>query len=75
MTTRPQTDAADRSEDIVLTVAETAKRLKVSAWTINRLIRERTLGSIQIGARRLVPSSDIDAYIERLRGEEHSYGF
>lgn len=55
------------TDELVFTVAETAKKLKVSLWTVNKLIRERSLRSIQIGARRLVPSVDLEEYLRELR--------
>ena len=51
----------------VLTVPETANRLKTSQWTVYKLLRERQLGSIQVGSRRLIPQADFDAFIESRR--------
>jgi len=62
--TIPATDS-----DLVYTVREVAKRLKVSEWTVHKIIRERALGSIQIGARRLVPAADLAEYLRELRNE------
>lgn len=59
--------------EIILTLDEAAERLKVSKWTVNRLIQERKLASIKIGARRLVPLSDITGFIERARDIEASH--
>ena len=56
--------------DLVYTVSEVAEKLKVSQWTVNRLIRERALGSISIGARRLVPSVDLEEYLRELRMDD-----
>lgn len=52
---------------LVLTVPEVAERLKISQWMVNKLIRERTLGSIRIGTRRLIPNTDLDEYLRRAR--------
>lgn len=54
----------------LVTVLETAKRLRISVWKVNQLIWSRQLESIKIGRRRLVPGKAIEAYIERLRQEE-----
>ncbi|MBN9630371.1 MAG: helix-turn-helix domain-containing protein [Actinobacteria bacterium] len=62
--TSPSLPAAD---DLVYTVAEVSERLKISLWMVNKLIRERKLRSIQIGARRLVPASDLEEYLRELR--------
>ena len=58
------------TDDIVYTVREVAEKLKVSQWTVNKLIRERTLHSIQIGARRLIPASDLAEYLRELRNAD-----
>lgn len=55
------------TDDLVYTVREVAEKLKISQWTVNKLIRERDLGSIQIGARRLVPATDLEEYLRELR--------
>lgn len=60
----PNTD-----EDLVFTVKEVAQRLKISLWLVNKLIRENKLHSVQIGARRLVPSGDLEEYLRELRKE------
>ena len=52
---------------LVLTVRETADQLKTSEWTVHKLIRERQLGSIKVGARRLVPWADLEMFIEARR--------
>lgn len=57
------TDAA--SEDLVYTIDEAANRLKVSKWTVYRLIEENELSSITIRTRRVVRASDITDFIER----------
>lgn len=59
------------TDDLVYTVREVAELLKVSQWTVNKLIRERTLRSIQIGARRLVPATDLEEYLRELRMANH----
>jgi excisionase family DNA binding protein len=55
--------------DLVYTVGEIAEKLKISQWMVNKLIREKTLHSIQIGARRLVPATDLEEYLRGLRKE------
>jgi excisionase family DNA binding protein len=50
----------------LLTVNEAADRLRVSYWTVYNLIRAKTLRTIKIGRRRLVPVSAIRECIDRL---------
>lgn len=54
-------------QDLVLTVKEVAQNLKISLWMVNKLIRENKLRSVQIGSRRLVPSTDLEEYLRELR--------
>jgi|GEM_PF-3396556 len=59
---------------LVLTVRETADQLKTSEWTVHKLIRERQLGSIKVGARRLVPWADLESFVEARRETVVSVG-
>ncbi|MGO4299334.1 helix-turn-helix domain-containing protein [Leifsonia sp. RAF41] len=63
----PTPPSTPTTNDLVYTVAEIADRLKISLWMVNKLIRERKLRSIQIGARRLVPAKDLEEYLRELR--------
>jgi excisionase family DNA binding protein len=47
-------------------VAEAGQVLGVRGTTIKKLIREGKLLSVKIGDRRLIPTSAIRAYIDRL---------
>jgi excisionase family DNA binding protein len=55
----------------MLTVAEASAVLRVSRWSLYRLIRSGKLQTIKIGRRRLVPAAALSALVERLRGEEY----
>lgn len=55
---------------LVYTVPEAAERLKVSPWTINKLIQRNQLGSVQIGTRRLIPADDLETFIAQRRREQ-----
>jgi excisionase family DNA binding protein len=67
MTMKPQpTNSSDAgSEDLLYTLEEAANRLKVSKWTVYRLIETGDLKSITIRSRRVVRASDIANFIER----------
>lgn len=55
------------SEQIAaLTVAETAKKLKVSERFVGKLIANRTLPSLKLGRRRLIRETALRAYLERV---------
>lgn len=47
----------------MLTVEEVARRLRVSRWTVYKLIKERQLVSGKLGRSRRVPLSAIAACI------------
>lgn len=54
----------------LLTVAETCVALKVSKWTLYKLIHSRQLETIRIRRRRLVPLAAIHDLIARLGRED-----
>jgi excisionase family DNA binding protein len=56
----------------LLTVAEACAELRISRWTLYRLIQTRRLATIKIGSRRLVPLIDLQTLIESLRSGEAS---
>jgi excisionase family DNA binding protein len=60
-----QTNIGSRA--VLLTVPEVSERLKTSQWTIYKLLRERQLESIKIGARRLIPLDALEAFIDARR--------
>jgi excisionase family DNA binding protein len=53
----------------LLNIDEACDILRVSRWTLYRLINERRLETIKIGSRRLVPVQALQDLIERLREE------
>ena len=55
--------------DTLNSVSQTSERLGVKDTTVKKLIREGRLLSVRIGDRRLIPTSAIDAYINRLVAE------
>lgn len=55
---------------LLLTVHEACAVLRVSRWTLYRLIQNRELDTIKIGSRRCVPVASIHALIERLSDRE-----
>jgi excisionase family DNA binding protein len=52
----------------LLTVGEAAAALSLSRTAVYELMRTGDLGSVQIGVRRRVPMTAIDAYVARLTG-------
>jgi excisionase family DNA binding protein len=55
------------TEDEVLTVQETADRLKVSRWTVYRLLKERRLVGVLVGSRcRRITCASVAAYLAEL---------
>ncbi|TNY38091.1 helix-turn-helix transcriptional regulator [Thermomonospora catenispora] len=53
--------------DDLLTVPEAMARLKVSRWTLYKLMRSGELASVVVGDRcRRIPRQALDAYIARL---------
>ena len=50
----------------LLRVDDVATILKVSRWTVYRLIKERQLVSVKVGSSRRVPTESVRAYIAKL---------
>lgn len=59
-----------RCPGVVISVPEACKMLRISRWTLYKLIHERQIGTIKIGARRLIPITAVYSLIDRLQGEE-----
>lgn len=71
----PASNPDGATERILLTVDEAADKLRISRWTLNRLVQERQLASVTIGTRRLIPLDDITRFVDanRVRSEGVSY--
>lgn len=54
----------------VLTVGEACQALRISRWTLYRLIHTRKLATVKIGSRRLIPTVAVTALVEQLMVEE-----
>ncbi len=68
---RPDQDRQEvRCPGTVLTVSEACQRLRVSRWTLYRLIHERKIKTFKLGSRRLIPESAIWTLIDQLSDEE-----
>lgn len=69
--TQPITDAQHRadSRSELLTVPEVCDALRISKWSLYRLINERRLRTVRIGARRLVTRDDLKLLLAELRAE------
>jgi excisionase family DNA binding protein len=52
--------------EALLKVDETAELLKVSRWTVYRLIKERQLVSVKVRNGRRVPVESVRAYVAAL---------
>jgi excisionase family DNA binding protein len=55
---------------VLLTVPEACATLRVSRWTLYRLIHTRQLSTVKIGSRRLIPASALREFLDRLRERE-----
>lgn len=51
----------------LLSVEQAAERLGLSLWTVYRLARGGSLGSVQIGRRRLFAEEDLEAFVKATR--------
>jgi len=51
----------------LLTMADAMERIPVSRNTMQRMVSTGTLRSIKIGARRFIPETAVNEYLERLQ--------
>ncbi len=51
----------------LMTIDEARDKLRISRWSIYRLINDRRLKTIQIGSRRLIAPKDLDDFMQKLR--------
>jgi excisionase family DNA binding protein len=56
------------NEDLLLTIPQVAKRLKVSEYRAYELARQGALKSVRLGKSVRVKPSDVDEYISRQGG-------
>ena len=65
----PTTEDAMQAEldTLALTVNETARELKVSRWTILKLIREGAIPVVRAGSRIIVPSESVHHFLHGQR--------
>lgn len=51
----------------LMTIDEARDKLRISRWSIYRLINDRQLKTITIGSRRLIAPQDLDDFMQKLR--------
>lgn len=67
-------EALDRAKDtgpaqIMLTVAEACAHLRISKWSLYRLIQKKELKTVKIGKRRLIRLQTILEFVRRREAE------
>jgi excisionase family DNA binding protein len=55
---------------VLLTVAEACTALRISRWTLYRLIHTNQLRTVKIGTARRVPAAAIEQFVAGLAPEE-----
>ncbi|WP_222854312.1 helix-turn-helix domain-containing protein [Fodinicola acaciae] len=53
--------------ELVLTVAEACRALRISRWSLYQLIRTQQLSTVTIGRRRLIPVAALHEFIAQSR--------
>ena len=56
-------EVSDNDLDRLLSIEAAAELLSVSPWTVRKMISTKKMRSAKLGARRLVPSSEIKRLI------------
>jgi excisionase family DNA binding protein len=62
------------ADELLLSVAEAARRLGVSRSTLYNKLRQGTICSLTIGSLRRIPVADLQEYIQKLRDEAAARG-
>ena len=57
------TTTNNSDQHTLLTLEEARSRLRISLWSLRRLLDERSLPSVSIGRRRFIRAEDIDTLI------------
>ncbi len=55
----------EQYNDLVYTIEELARKLKVSKSTIYKLVRSKDFPTIRIGKRILIPDNELRIWLER----------
>ncbi|WP_196814652.1 helix-turn-helix domain-containing protein [Nocardia sp. BMG111209] len=50
----------------LLTITEACARLRISKWSLYRLIHQQQLATVTIGRRRFVPVAEADRFVKQL---------
>lgn len=53
----------------MFTMAEACKELRISRWSLYRLINDGKLESVKIGRRRLIPADALADFVKKIREE------
>jgi excisionase family DNA binding protein len=53
----------------MLTMREACKELRISRWSLYRLINEGRVESVKIGRRRLIPADALADFVRKIREE------
>jgi excisionase family DNA binding protein len=67
---RPQPLAGRPELPVLLTITEACNLLRISRWSFYRLVQQRRLRTVKIGARRLVPPAAIADLVTALGEQE-----
>lgn len=63
---QPEQSRPARASEL-LTIPETCARLRISRWSLYRLIQRHDVETVTIGRRRLVPHAEVERFIAGLR--------
>lgn len=53
----------------LIAISETARRLGVSIFTVRRLVARGDVVAVNVGARRLIPATEIERIVQRGVGQ------
>ena len=68
MPIRVRRNERDDMTKLLHTVPEAAERTGLGRTTIYALLSSGRLGSVKVGARRLIPAAELERFVESLQG-------
>lgn len=56
----------------LLGLTEACETLRISRWSLYKLINQRRIKTVRVNGRHLIAPQDLDDFVERLRAEQEA---
>lgn len=68
-----ETDESEGVGKKLISIQEATEMLSISKWTLYKLLQRNEIKSMKVGARRLIPTAEIDAFVRRNTDEMNQW--